>query len=72
MAHGEAAITRRANSIGRAVPTFEEMQRNFNTLTQDRYEEIMMAKPYMPNHHLRSNLGKTSYFNAKSILETST
>ena len=51
-----------------SVPTLEEMQQNHCSITSDRYNEIMNAKPYEPRYHNRPHKNATHTAN---ILATS-
>ena len=56
MGHGDP-LHRRNNQV-MDPPTHDEMRSNYSSITKERYNEIMKAKPYVPRHHLRSNVAK--------------
>ena len=36
-----------------SLPPLEQMQKNYPSISKDKYDELLKSKPYVPKHHLR-------------------
>ena len=60
LAHGQSPMAHKQANLGADdLPTAEEMKRSgFPSLSGQKYDELLQAKPYLPRHHVRQNVQK--------------
>ena len=60
LAHGRSPMAHKQANLGADdLPTAEEMKRSgFPSISSQKYDELLQAKPYVPRHHLRQNVLK--------------
>lgn len=50
--HGDP-LWRRTGHVGSEMPSLDELQKQYPSMTKEKYDSLLKSKPYLPKHHLR-------------------